>query len=600
MLVQRSRQICSNMTMKTLFQRWLILFVTVAFIITVYVSYTLQSKQANEKAKELLRVNLADATRQLERNNENLKVIREMTKSSAIAKARAFAALVWENPNIATNPIALSNVKRILDVDEVCVTDGKIIVGSIPDTYLNFDMSTNPQSAEFVPAISDKNFEYVQDARENAFGKIIQYAGAARLDKPGIIEISYAPTRLIAAEKIADFTYIADNFRIGQNGCLKIKKLEECKELSADKFNELGEYYYNDNDNIYLAKKVGDVVLIGNLPNKEMYVSRDYVVTSTTIAYLVLFFIIFLLISNLLQTVVIDGIYSVNDSLTKIKEGNLDEKVEVHTAIEFDDLSVGINTTVDSLKELKEKEARRIDADLKIGHDIQYSVIPTDFPTNEAYELFAGMYTAKEVGGDFYDFFKIDDTHEALVIADVSGKGITAALYMMTAKTLIKELLVTLKNPAEAIERANLTLVKGKNKVSFMFVTVFAAVYNTETGELVCVNAGHNPPLLKTAAGEWEYQKIKHSVALGISQKAKFTNVSLQLNKGDSFLMYTDGVTEAMNWNNEQYGEKRLKEFLDEQTTEPKQVVEALRDELADYRKDFPQSDDITILMIKA
>ena len=588
------------MTMKSLFQRWLILFVTIAFIITVYVSYNLQSNQAIDKAKELLRVNLADASRQLARSNENLKVIRDMTQEGALAKARAVAALVWENHNIATNSEALQHVKRILDVDEVCVTDEKIIVGSIPETYLNFDMSTNPQSAEFVPAIYSKDFEYVQVPRENAFKKIVQYVGVSRLDKPGIIQISYTPTRLIAAEKVADFSYIADNFRIGQGGRLRIKKLEDVKDLPLDKFNELGEYYYSDNENLYLAKRVEDVVLIGNLPNKEMYISRDDVVASTTIAYLILFFIIFLLISNLLQTVVIDGIYSVNDSLTKIKDGNLDEKVEVHTAIEFDDLSLGINTTVDSLKELKEKEARRIDADLKIGHDIQYSVIPTDFPVNQPYKLFAGMYTAKEVGGDFYDFFKVDDTHGAILIADVSGKGITAALYMMTAKTLIKELVMTFKDPAEAIERANQTLAKGKNKVSFMFVTVFLAVYNLKTGELVCVNAGHNPPLLKTADGKWEYQKIKHSVALGISMKAKYANVSLQLNKGDSILLYTDGVTEAMNWNNEQYGEKRLKEFLDEIPDEPQQVVEGLRDELADYRKDFPQSDDITMLMLKA
>lgn len=588
------------MNMKSLFQRWLILFVTIAFIITVYVSYNLQSNQAVDKAKELLRVNLADASRQLARSNENLKVIRDMTQEGALAKTRAVAALIWENHNIATDSEALQHVKRILDVDEVCVTDEKIIVGSIPETYLNYDMSTNPQSAEFVPAIYSKDFEYVQLPRENAFKKIVQYAGVSRLDKPGIIQISYTPTRLIAAEKVADFSYIADNFRIGQGGHLRIKKLEDVKDLPLDKFNELGEYYYSDNENLYLAKRVEDVVLIGNLPNKEMYISRDDVVASTTIAYLILFFIIFLLISNLLQTVVIDGIYSVNDSLTKIKDGNLDEKVEVHTAIEFDDLSLGINTTVDSLKELKEKEARRIDADLKIGHDIQYSVIPTDFPVNQPYKLFAGMYTAKEVGGDFYDFFKVDDTHMAILIADVSGKGITAALYMMTAKTLIKELVMTFKDPAEAIERANQTLAKGKNKVSFMFVTVFLAVYNLETGELVCVNAGHNPPLLKTADGKWEYQKIKHSVALGISMKAKYANVSLQLNKGDSILLYTDGVTEAMNWNNEQYGEKRLKEFLDEIPDEPQQVVEGLRDELADYRKDFPQSDDITMLMLKA
>lgn len=215
------------MNMKSLFQRWLILFVTIAFIITVYVSYNLQSNQAVDKAKELLRVNLADASRQLARSNENLKVIRDMTQEGALAKARAVAALVWENHNIATDSEALRHVKRILDVDEVCVADEKIIVGSIPETYLNYDMSTNPQSAEFVPAIYSKDFEYVQLPRENAFKKIVQYAGVSRLDKPGIIQISYTPTRLIAAEKVADFSYIADNFRIGQGGHLRIKKLED-------------------------------------------------------------------------------------------------------------------------------------------------------------------------------------------------------------------------------------------------------------------------------------------------------------------------------------------------------------------------------------
>ena len=586
--------------MKKIFQGWLIVLVAFAFVLTVFLSYRIQTSQATSKAKELLKVNLSDATRQLERSQQNLKTIREMTENTALAKARALAYIIQQSPSVADNQEAIERVKKMLDVDEVVVTDGKVIVGANPDCYIGFDMSSNPQSADFLPALDNKDFYLVQKPRANAFNKILQYAGVARLDRPGIIQISYTPKRLLEAEEIADFGYIAENFRIGEKGTLEIKKLEEFQKEYLHNFNDDNEFYSQDEKEFHLYRKVGNTVLVGNLPVNEMYLSRNYVVVFTTIVYLVLFAVIFILVSILLQKVVIDSIYSVNNSLAKIKEGNLEEKVDVHNAIEFDHLSQGINTTVDALKEMKEREKHRIDADLKIGKDIQNSVIPTDFPVGKPYKLHAGMFTAREVGGDFYDFFRIDDKHLALLMADVSGKGITAALYMMTAKTLIKELVMTLNDPAEAMDMANRELVKNKSKVAFMFVTAFLAVYNTETGELVCVNAGHNPPLLKSGDNSWEYQRIKHSMALGVSVKAKFTNISLHLNKGDGFVLYTDGVTEAMNSSSELYGTERFRVFLNNQKMEPCEMVENLKKELDAYRGDFEQSDDITVLAFVA
>lgn len=594
------------MRMKSIFQRWLVVFVLVAFCFTVAVSYLVQSNQAKKQAINLLRLNIADAERQISETQSNLNTIRIMTANSALAKAKAVAALIYEKPSLATNTEALEQLLKDLSVDEIVVTDGDYVIGSIPP-YPNYRMSGKTQSAAFVPAITDKNFTLVQEPQLNgAKTGIVQYAGVARLDMPGIIQIGYKPERLLQAEKVADIDEIEERIRIGENGIFRIKSLANLPSYRMSKEKE--HLYYetvNGINMISLAKVQGEYVLIASLPKREMYLSRDFVLFFMTFGYMVLFTVIYYLTSLLLQKVVIDGIYSVNTTLAKITDGikskdnkNLNEKVCVNTAKEFVDLSDGINTTVDALKEAIDNEAKRIDDELKVGHDIQFSILPKDYPVSDFYSLYADMFTAKEVGGDFYDFFPIDDKHFAMLIADVSGKGITAALYMMTAKTLIRELVLTVKDPAEAINIANKNLAKNKLDVQFMFVTAFLAILNTETGELLCVNAGHNPPLLKSADSNcWEYQRIKHSMALGVSPKAKYKAVSLQLMPGDSFFMYTDGVTEAMNTEHQQFGEERLKEFLESRNGEPSEIVQLLRAELSRYAGDCPQSDDITMVM---
>lgn len=592
----------ANTKMKTIFQRWLVLFVVLACCFTIAISYIVQTRQARNQAKVLLKLNLDDAARQVKQTRDNLATIRSLSNNAALAKCRAFAGLVYENNEFFKNDDALERVRKDLDVDEVVVTDGPIIVGSIPKIYTtnHYDMGSQAQSAAFLPGIENPDFEIVQEPQLNGSGVgVFQYVGVGRKDKPGIIQIAYTPKRIMEAEKIADVNQIASNFRIGESGFLRILELENFGNVTFDDGQEeFIDETIDGTEYLSLRRRSGDYLLIGSLPKSEMYVSRKDIMKFTAMGYFILFAVIFLLVSMLLQKVVINGIYSVNDSLSKITEGNLQEKVEVHTAIEFDDLSTGINKTVDALKMAIDAEAKRIDEELKIGHDIQRSVLPKDYPVTDSYSLYANMYAAKEVGGDFYDFFQVDDKHLAMVMADVSGKGITAALYMMTAKTLIKELVIAHKDPAEAMRMANITLAKSKSETAFMFVTCFLAVLNTETGELVCVNGGHNPPLLKNGDANWEYQKIKHACALGVSPKAKFTAVSLQMNLGDSFIMYTDGVTEAMNSDREQFGETRLKEFLDSHDIDPKNTVEDLRTALSEYAGSYPQSDDITMLML--
>ena len=625
--------------MKKIFSIWLTIFVVAAFAVTLFCSYRIQSKLARETALTMVDENLNDAEARILHSNNNLIHIKELTENGALTKTRAFARIVNSTPDILNSIVAfnksiesvkdeaskldldartklyqkaimdcpeysshqatMEQLKKEFDVDEVTITNGDgIMISSVPSDYVGYDMSSKEQSNEFVQKlIIGNDNEYIQKPMPNGYwNKIFQYVGARKKDG-GFVQIGYSPQRLQEAEKLADIYNISKDFRIGNNGKLKISKAIDNKDaidfLDGQKQKTITKVV-DGKLSLCVYRKYEDLILRASLPEDEMFLSRNTVVQTMAIAYFILFSIVYVLISLLLQKVVIKGIYSVNDSLNKITEGNLEEKVKVHNTEEFDVLSDGINTTVDALKKAIEAEAKRIDAELEIGRTIQNSVLPDDFPDNDKYRIYASMDTAKEVGGDFYDFFSIDDTHSVMIIADVSGKGITAALFMMNAKALIKEMVLSGKTPAEAITEANLELCE--NNKARMFLTLFLAILDTETGEMVCVNAGHNPPLL-FHNGVWEYQKIKHSMALGVSKKVKYHEVVIKLEHNDSFFMYTDGVTEAQNINSELYGEQRLLEFLSKQENNPKTILTAVREELKSFAGEAPQSDDITMIM---
>ena len=626
--------------MKKIFSIWLTIFVITAFFVTLIWSYNIQSKLAKETALTMLNDNLNDAEVRIEHSKKNLERIKDLTENVALGKAKTFSRLILDNtelmnilasfnksieavkdnaknldanekmklyqkaiketPGFENSQIIMKKLRQGFDVDEITVTNGDgIMVSSIPPDYVGYDMSSKEQSNEFVKnLIIDGKSEYIQKLMPNGYwNKIFQYVGSKRLDDKGFVQIGYSPQRLHEAEELADVYNISKAFRIGKNGKLNITKAEEDKE-STDILkgsNEVTALKEIDGiQSFCLYRKFNDLILRASIPVDEMFLSRNTVIKTMGIAYFILFSVIFVLISLLLQKVVIKGIYSVNDSLNRITEGDLKEKVNVHNTEEFDVLSNGINTTVNALKKAIEAESKRIDAELEIGRTIQNSVLPDNFPDNDIYSIYALMETAKEVGGDFYDFFPIDETHNAMLVADVSGKGITAALFMMNAKALIKELVLSGKSPAVAISEANSELCK--NNKARMFITLFLAVLNTETGELICVNAGHNPPLLNHN-GKWEYLKIKHSMALGVSKKAKYQEVELKLEHNDLLFMYTDGVTEAQNSSNELYGEKRLIEFMSNQQNNPKNILNNLKTELKSFAGTAPQSDDITMII---
>ena len=264
---------------------------------------------------------------------------------------------------------------------------------------------------------------------------------------------------------------------------------------------------------------------------------------------------------------------------------------------EINRTSLALNRQMDTIRSMT-AEKERISTEMNLAKNIQAAALPRDFPVRREFSLYASMTPAKEVGGDFYDFFMIDSDHLALVIADVSGKGIPAAMFMMTAKTLIKNQLMTGCDPAAALEHANVQLCEGNT--SMMFVTVWLAVLEISTGKGIACNAGHEHPALRRADGKYELIVYDHDKVVGPLRKARYHNREFELHPGDSIFVYTDGIPEAADESEGMFGEERLTGVLNRHAdAEPEELAGCVYDEICRFMGSAEQFDDITMLSLR-
>ncbi len=357
------------------------------------------------------------------------------------------------------------------------------------------------------------------------------------------------------------------------------------------------------------AKDVNGLTVVIIQPSSIVYARR--VTTMRWMRFMTAFLLIevFVLTLQLLMQVVINPVRKINDTLSDITGGNLDARVGVEGTVEFKELSAGINQTVDALNGWIAEAETRIAAELAAAKAIQESALPRNFPAFPDiphFDLFARMDPAKEVGGDFYDFFLVGDDCTpdqgklGFVMADVSGKGIPASLFMMKAKTQLRDYLVGGMELGEAVAHANDQLCDGND--AGMFVTAWVGVLDYATGHIDYVNAGHNPPLLLDADGDgtWTWLKQKSGLPLGLYSGMPYRAHSVDCHTGDKLLMYTDGVSEAMNKANELYGEERLEMVANRiAALPPKGIVEAVREDVDRFADGAEQADDITIMLLE-
>ena len=271
--------------------------------------------------------------------------------------------------------------------------------------------------------------------------------------------------------------------------------------------------------------------------------------------------------------------------------------------LDFGDLRLTIERTLRHLEEWREALASRdklvaLQNELDVATGIQKSILPTQFPMGNDYQVFANMEPARNVGGDFYDVVSLEDDRIGLAIADVSDKGVPAALFMMSSRTWMKGSAIGNPEPSEVLEEVN-SLLHEDNETQ-MFVTVLYAVYDPDTGDFTYASGGHDAPLLIRADGTSELLPLTGGIALGLIPGLEYSQNSVTLNQGETLVLYTDGVTEAMNGDGEQFGVERLREVFS--NAAPKDSSEATRmifEAVNAFADGAAQSDDITCLTLR-
>ena len=590
------------------FQRWLLLCIVIAYFVTSSFTYILQNGMVKIETQKVFTAAMNDVEADVRgKSNAQLLAIAESVKKE-----------YEKDPSV---PLAdLANKHDIIEINIVDTND--MITNSTDASVINrYDMNSKDQSRQFVEAMKTADSfvqEYGPRGEDNKWRK---YA-AVKLSDGGFIQVGYDAAQFheILNEFVIDVTknrhvgtggfvavcddslhMVIDNeyagLHISSIGIVPPEEMEAGRTATAlytadiiDGKTDLSAEF------LYVFKFVEGYCIIAAMPQAEAMFMRDASLYTSIFMQVLIFAALFVFIYVLIKRVIINNLKKINDTLGQITQGDLNATVDVRSNEEFASLSDDINSTVSTLKQYIAEAAARIDKELEYAKQIQLSALPTNFPDGNDYNLYATMMAAKEVGGDFYDFYKLSDNTVAFLAADVSGKGIPAAMFMMTAKTIIKDLAERGLAVNEIFTQANEKLCE--NNESGMFVTAWMGILDLTTGLVKFSNAGHNPPLLKRADGSFEYLKTRAGFVLAGMEGVRYRPGEITLNPGDRLFLYTDGVPEATNVDNKLYGEDRLLTFMNQNSTmEATSLLPALKANIDEFVGEAPQFDDITMLM---
>ena len=601
---ERVKKSARSHQLSQIFQLLLLICVIVAFAATTFFTYSFQTRIAYANADSLLELNLEDVKNDVrEASDENLlHITKTVAERVTLSSSREELQALAEQYNVAGINL---------------VDQSGIITESTLAKFVGFDMSSGEQSAEFLCLLNGKS-AYVQEYQPLSIdgGISRKYAGVS-LSGGGFVQVGYDAEQF--QKDIAEEIRLAvRNRHIGRDGGVIV--CDGAYKIVSDNGGNEGQTAIEKSDAKLLRAEEGKrfitairgtesccmysvsegFYLIATLPVAEATFSRNIAVCILMFMEIIVFAALFAHIYFLIKRLIVDNIHKINGSLAQISGGNLNVLVNVRENEEFASLSDDINATVDTLKHYIAEAESRIDRELEFARQIQQSSLPSVFPPypeRKDFDIFASMHAAKEVGGDFYDFYLTDATHLAFLVADVSGKGIPGALFMMRAKTLMKNLAESGRSIDETFTEANRALCE--NNDAEMFVTTWMGRLDLSNGVLEYVNAGHNPPLVRRANGEVSYLKTRPNFILAGMDGTKYKKHEILLAPGDTIFLYTDGVTEAANTENRLYGEDRLLKILSCESGGPQALCEAVRADIGAFTGEAEQSDDITMLCVK-
>lgn len=604
----------SKRKISRIFQSRLLICILIAFAFTTALLWIIQTKMVKKTAAAMLYLNINDV------KND----IQDASDSNLLELAGRIVLRLNQHDRISSD--MLKGLAKEYDVAEINLIDKNgIITASTYDKFLNYDMRNGRQSAEFMVLIDGGKKEYVQQYQPVSYDKNIsrKYAGITFYNG-GFVQVGYDAENFQRDIEM-EIRRVVRNRHIGRTGSLIIadRNWTIVSELHTDsreshtgrnlvssgiwidkekiKENQIFKATVYDIPSYVLYQNAEGFRIIAVIPKSEVELYRNFSVLTIGAMEFMIFCMLFFLIYMLIKKIVVDNISRINKSLGRISRGNLEEVVNVRDNIEFEELSDDINSTVETLKKYIADASARIDAELSFARTIQHSAMPSvfpPFPSRKDFNIYASMDTAKEVGGDFYDFYFVGREKIVFLIADVSGKGIPAAMFMMRAKTLLKSYAETGMSVSDVLAQVNEELCE--NNDAGMFVTVWMGVLNLSTGELSYANAGHNPPVIIRDDGKIEMLRKKSGLVLAGMPGVRYRTYKVQLNPGDVVYLYTDGVTEAVNKSSVLFGNERLFEAVEMGIgLSVKQLCLNVKKEIDVFSGGAPQADDITMLAFR-
>ena len=605
---ERFRVKKDNEQISSTFQRWLLACIVIAYLVTSSFTYILQNGMVKVETQEVFTTAINDVE----------AAVKGKSDAALLEIAQSVKEEYESDPSMSLT--ALKTKHNVVEINFVN-SDG-VVEKSTEAGNVGYDMNLSEQSKEFVDVLTAQDHFVQKYSPRGIDGTVWRKYAAINLADGGFIQVGYDAEQFhtMLDEFVVDVT---KNRHVGTSGFAAV--LDETLSLVIDNEyaalhvstigidppDEMKEgktatalYYADIVDgktdlsarHMYVFKFVEGYCIIAAMPEAEAVFMRDASLYTSIFMQVIIFATLFVFIYILIKRVIINNLEKINDTLGRITKGDLNVTVDVRSSREFSSLSDDINSTVSTLKRYIAEAAARIDKELEYAKQIQLSALPTNFPEGEEYNIYAQMIAAKEVGGDFYDFYKLNDTTVAFLAADVSGKGIPAAMFMMTAKTIIKSLAESGMPVNEIFTRANEKLCE--NNEAGMFVTAWMGILDITTGNMQFANAGHNPPLLKRANGDFAYLKTRAGFVLAGMEGVRYRVGELTLSPGDRLFLYTDGVPEATNAENTLYGEDRLLAFMNQNAAvDAVTLLPALKANIDEFVGDAPQFDDITMLM---
>jgi phosphoserine phosphatase RsbU/P len=558
-----------------------------------------------------------------------------------VVEARMAAHLVamGEAAGVSTEEIN-RRLKQIADdtvLDEIWITDekGHAYLRNIADVDFTFspDPKQQPQAHVFWPLLTGKAKSVVQEARRREIDtQVFKYVGVAGVDKPRIVQVGYHATFLQQLRLRMGLTRLVNQL-VSEGSVLAIRVLdksmntvEHAERLRDDKVPEPTESElpdilrlaktgraesFSERSFLKVVAPIGDEggelkggAILVTLPTDRVQAAiRDEIRLAMAVSGIVLLLgsVIAIFGAKTISRPIADLI----EMTRRIAGGDFTQRIDIRSKNEIGVLAASFNgmtrRLAESVEHLKETTAakERIESELKIAHEIQMSMVPKifpPFPDRSEFDIFATLVPAKEVGGDFYDFFFIDDDQLCFAVADVSGKGIPASLFMAVTKTLFKAGAGHGGAPGEILARLNAEICRDNE--SCMFVTFFCAILNIRTGQVDYSNGGHNLPYYLHHNGVTPLEN-PGGKALGVVEQSRYMSGRMVLSPGEALLLYTDGVTEAMDSRERLYSDQRLEQFLvSNRDSSPRQIIGDLVSDVRHFADGAPQSDDITALAL--